>query len=254
MWITNHIEAEFYSTQLHGKILSFNQARLGIDPRPSIPISIMSRSPKLLELVGEIADGVVMGGFSSGASIEYGMKSVNLGLKKAGRDRKNLEICTWVTFTVDRNSSNARDFVMDGLPEKLWPGAKNFLQEAGVQIPVEIERLTSEFEMSKDSIYKCREMLSEYHTFADELVDHFTISGTPEHCIQKTKYVAGTEIDKIFINPVAPRRDNKSCGKLSARYHASGFLKEISANRLPVVFWSSNKEVLDISNWKRIAS
>jgi 5,10-methylenetetrahydromethanopterin reductase len=191
----------------HGKVLSFNKGRLALTPRSKIPISIMSRSPKLLELAGEIADGVVFGGFSSRASIDYAMKSFKAGLAKAGREQSSVDVTTWVTYTVSKDPKLARDFVLDGLTEKLWSGAKSFLYEAGVEIPTEIERLTSEHEMNKDTIAECRRLLLENPAFTDELIDDFTISGTTEDCIRKIRYVSGSGINRIFINPIAPNRE-----------------------------------------------
>jgi len=191
----------------HGKILSFNKGRLSIPPRPNIPISIMSRSPKLLELAGEIADGVVLGGFSSKASIEYATKSFKVGLQKSRRDLKDVDVTTWVSFTVDKDRAAARTFILDGLTEKLWSGAKSFLYEAGIDIPEKINKLTSEFEMSRDSIDECKKLLIENPEFTEELIEHFTICGDPSDCIQKFESVAELGINRIFINPVAPNRD-----------------------------------------------
>lgn len=191
----------------HGQVLSFNRGRLMMSPRPNIPISIMSRSPKLLELAGELADGVVLGGFSSKESIKYAMESFKTGLKRSGRNSKAVEVTTWVTFTVNKDPKVANSYVMDGLTEKLWSGAKSFLYAAGITIPKGIEKLTSEHEMNKDTIDKCKAMLTENPEFTRELIEHFTISGTVEDCIRKIKYISTSGIDKIFVNPIAPNRE-----------------------------------------------
>ena len=61
-----------------------------------IPVSIAASRPKLLQLAGEIADGVIMVTGISKTALEYGLTNIEIGARRAGRRLEDLDIATGV--------------------------------------------------------------------------------------------------------------------------------------------------------------
>src|SRR5688572_31209503 len=59
--------------------------RLGMDPRPDVPILVAGLSPKMLELAGEVADGVVLWLCNPRYIEEVVVPAVTAGRAKAGK-------------------------------------------------------------------------------------------------------------------------------------------------------------------------
>lgn len=78
--------------------------RLSSTPNPDIPIYLATMSPKLLELTGEIADGWLGTSFVPEGSAAY-FTHLDAGLAKAGRERKEIDICEGaeVAFAADED-------------------------------------------------------------------------------------------------------------------------------------------------------
>jgi 5,10-methylenetetrahydromethanopterin reductase len=65
----------------------------GATGRP-IPIYISASGPKMLQLAGEIADGVIMLVGIAKEALEYGLSNVEIGARRAGRGLGDLDIVT----------------------------------------------------------------------------------------------------------------------------------------------------------------
>ncbi len=69
--------------------------QLSYRPRADIPIWIGSRSPLVLELAGEVADGVLMEVLHTPTALDYALGRVAAGAAKAGRGLDALETTCW---------------------------------------------------------------------------------------------------------------------------------------------------------------
>jgi F420-dependent oxidoreductase-like protein len=79
--------------------------RLSMPPNPDIPIYLATLSPKMLELTGEIADGWLGTSFVPEGSHAY-FTHLDAGLAKAGRTRRDLDVCQGaeVSFAPDEDA------------------------------------------------------------------------------------------------------------------------------------------------------
>ena len=68
-----------------------------------VPIYIAATRPKMLQLAGEIADGVIMMVGISKEALEYGFRNVEIGARRAGRRLEELQIATGVYGHVSNN-------------------------------------------------------------------------------------------------------------------------------------------------------
>lgn len=79
--------------------------RLSTEPNPDIPIYLATLSPKMLELTGEIADGWLGTSFVPEGAAAY-FEHLDAGLARAGRARRDLDICQGaeVAFAEDEDA------------------------------------------------------------------------------------------------------------------------------------------------------
>ena len=68
-------------------------------PAPEVPIYLAALNDKMLELAGEIADGVILN-FVTQADVEHAMTRVAAGAAKVGRSLENFETLVFFRATV----------------------------------------------------------------------------------------------------------------------------------------------------------
>ena len=93
--------------EVNGRVFTARGARLGWDTRP-IPIYLAARGPKMLELAGEVADGVITHGLAP-SHIDFVKKQIAVGADRAGRDPADCEICMMFSVEIDDDEDAAID-------------------------------------------------------------------------------------------------------------------------------------------------
>ena len=84
----------------YGEAISVNRASLGdAAPQGKVPIYIAALGPRMLQLAGEIADGVLLS-WTAASYLEQAIKLVRDGAAKAGRDPSEVEISGYLRVAV----------------------------------------------------------------------------------------------------------------------------------------------------------
>ena len=105
-------------------------------------VLVLASGPKLLELAGEVADGVVMLVGLDPASVEAARAHVRAGARRAGRDPASLEEILVVPYAVgpaDEVEAWPRGWFREGQPWLRYPSVSTlrWLQHAGVDLPLD---------------------------------------------------------------------------------------------------------------------
>lgn len=79
-------------TSFAGECLRSHGFRLQALPNPPLPLHLGAMGPKMLQLAGELADGVVLNDFTPPDRLDWALSQVDLGAKRAGRRVEELEI------------------------------------------------------------------------------------------------------------------------------------------------------------------
>lgn len=83
-----------------GKAISVSRASLGnAAPQGKVPIYVAALGPRMLQLAGEMADGVLLS-WSTTTYLEQAIKLVREGAAKAGRDPSEVEISGYIRVAV----------------------------------------------------------------------------------------------------------------------------------------------------------
>lgn len=148
-----------------------------VAPRPDVPIFIGSRGPKVLELAGALADGVIVGNVSSVEGWSYALDHVEGGCRRAGRSLADLELTAWVACAVSEDAGAAIDAVRPMVATSLVT-SRPILGELGIEPPAAFAAVMDRtgWTPSRDAV---RRAAGEVPV---ELVRRFAIAGTPAEC------------------------------------------------------------------------
>lgn len=157
-----------------------------------------SGGPKLLELAGEICDGVHVAPHYTPAVVEYFLDHVRVGAERSGRELHDLDLAVGPIFCCSEDGDAARRtatahvaFYVAWQPQALW---EVLLPEAGVPFS-EVEAVTEAWRSGETK--KAAELIS------PELSAAMSIAGTPAECAEllRTRFVGGP-IDHLVLMAV----------------------------------------------------
>ncbi|UCH37922.1 MAG: LLM class flavin-dependent oxidoreductase, partial [Candidatus Bathyarchaeota archaeon] len=145
--------------------------------------------PKMLQLAGEIADGVILTGASSPKYIqEFAIKHLKTGAERGGRDLRELDVCCNIISSCDNDSMQAKQLTksMVGLCLSAPEYGSLMMRESGLDDTplIPIRRCLAQGDTASMQRY-----------VTDEMVEQFTISGNFEECRQKLREYIQAGVD-----------------------------------------------------------
>ena len=78
-----------------GKVFNVKDGNLGFGGEFNVPIYIAALGPQMLELAGELADGVLLN-WAAPAYLERAMEHLNIGAARAGRDLEEIIVACYI--------------------------------------------------------------------------------------------------------------------------------------------------------------
>ncbi|MBL16071.1 MAG: hypothetical protein CL767_02630 [Chloroflexi bacterium] len=115
-----------------GKQFKLTGASMGAaTPKTKVPIYIAALGPQMLEMVGELADGVLMN-WTAVDYLQEAIGHIKLGAEKAGRDPNEIDIAGYVRVAVGDDVSVSRDSLRYQVARYASnPFYRNFFAETG---------------------------------------------------------------------------------------------------------------------------
>jgi len=180
-----------------GDCVSINGAKLAFKTG-NIPIYLGAQGPKMLELAGEVADGVLINA-SHPKDFEFAVKQIKAGAAKAGRAPKEVDVCAYSCFSVDKKAEKAVNeakivvaFIVAGSPDSV-------LERHG--IPIEAKGGIGAA-IAKGDFGGLMGLVT------SDMTDVFSICGTPEDCadkVEKLKKIGVTQV--VAGSPIGPDKE-----------------------------------------------
>ena len=123
-------ESEIFPTRFHF---------LGVQPRADLPIYIAGLSPKMLELAGEVADGVILWLCNPDYIRDIVVPHVREGRRKAGKSLDGFDIVAAVPTAVTAEVDGARATLRADLaPYFLLPFYRKMIERSGYEADVRL--------------------------------------------------------------------------------------------------------------------
>jgi 5,10-methylenetetrahydromethanopterin reductase len=158
-----------------------------------IPIYVASRGPRMLELAGAAADGVMMGGYATPPGFRWALRQVEAGMARAGRQADDVRRLAWLYTSLDPHAENARAAVRPIVLASMMT-SRDVLGEIGVELPTRLRE-----ELDSRSWKLSRQELVEFSGQLDAtLVTAFSLAGEAGECAERlAELVVGEGIDEV---------------------------------------------------------
>ena len=167
----------------HGEFIHVDGIELDVvhgrrEPR-NVPIMIGATGDQMMEMTGEIADGVVLNYCVAPKYNEKALELLQAGLKKANKTLDDMDRPQLVVCSVDHNHDKAFDYTR-GLLTQYLAQQPHIAKASGVSedIVKEIQSVLG-WPATKEQINKAK------HLVPDKLIEDITASGTPDEARAK---------------------------------------------------------------------
>ncbi|MFP3910330.1 MAG: 5,10-methylenetetrahydromethanopterin reductase [Archaeoglobaceae archaeon] len=182
-----------------GEFFHLNGARLNFNCG-EIPIYIGAQGPKMLKLAAEVGDGVLINA-SNPSDFKEARKSIEEGLRGSN---KKFDIAAYTSMSVDKDREKAREaakivvaFIAAGSPQVIFDRHN-----------IDIEKIEKVKE-ALDRAFKKGEWKQVNKAVDDQLVDVFSISGTPEDAIENIEKLSKQAVTQVVAgSPLGPSKKN----------------------------------------------
>ncbi|MBI3760496.1 MAG: LLM class flavin-dependent oxidoreductase, partial [Chloroflexi bacterium] len=165
--------------------------RLDFPARANLPIFIAATGRKMLALAGEIADGVIVNVGAHEACIEAALAAAGNGAWGVKRSRDTLEILCWLQGCAVSDDRAAALNAVKPSAALVLGNAPGWMLEA-----MEIDEYDAR-EIRK--VYYAEGARAGAELVTDEMVEKFTIAGTPERAVDKIKRLRAQGFDEIIL-------------------------------------------------------
>ena len=161
-----------------------------------VPIYIAASGPKMLELSGRSADGIIVLVGVADEYIAHAKEKIAVGAKAAGRKLDDINLVLWVPCAVS-DSAPAKDAVKAHVARVVAHPLPYVLDPKEQQVLQEIRK-------TYDYYHHMDQQANHAEVIPDWLVDKFAIAGTIAECRTQIERIKKTGIQQIAIIPYSP--------------------------------------------------
>ena len=175
--------------QYKGKTISFGPIKFGwINKKRRIPIYASILGPKMLEMAGETADGIMML-HTPIEYLDYALAQIKKGAEKTGRNFESLDLGVHLEIFMDEDYDKA-----------LLSAKRSYLQLGYfTYLPIIWEKAG----FSTEEIQLIQKDLSNIpQDIIEKIATKFAIVGTPKDCIEKIKKYEAHGIKQLQLTPI----------------------------------------------------
>jgi probable F420-dependent oxidoreductase len=176
-----------------GEVLAIERFDLWFSPlRAEIPIYLAALFPTMLEIAGELAQGVIL----TWPTLETGRRvaaSVAVGARRVGRKPEDVEITSLMPCQVSEDAAEARDRLRPGVAfyAGFFPRYNRLLAEAGFADAIGAVKAAWD-RGDRDGAARL---------VPDELIDAVALAGTPGQCREKIERYRASGIALPIVTP-----------------------------------------------------
>ena len=188
---------------LAGEEVSLESGKIHIKHpcKARVPFYIAASGPKMLELAGRIADGVII---LVGIAPEYlrqAKERIKAGAEAAGRNLKDVDTVLWVPCAVS-DKLPAKDAVKAHVARVVAHPLPFALDEREQKVLDDIRRAYNYYQHME-------QRASQAQVIPDWLVDKFAIAGTVSECRARVREIKKSGINQIAIIPYAVGKEGR---------------------------------------------
>ncbi|MCH7820913.1 MAG: LLM class flavin-dependent oxidoreductase [Proteobacteria bacterium] len=161
-----------------------------------IPIYIAANQPRMLQLCGRVADGVILMGGANEEFTSWQIDLVRKGAEEAGRSMDEIKLHLWAAIAISDDRDQARDDVSH------WVASQAETFSKWKQLPEFLHPYKADFE-SASKAYDRLEHMSQHarhkSAVSPELVDYLAFVGTADECLARILKLEKLGLDGVTL-------------------------------------------------------
>ena len=178
-------------TSVEGRTVRTNGFRLVSPPPKPVPLYLAALMPPMLELAGEIADGVILNMMPVDA-VPRMLEHVRRGAARAGRDAAGLEVVARFQTIVTDDPAGARQAVRHMMGPYFATSVYNrFVAWCG--FPEEAAAIAR--------AWTAKDRAGNLAAVTDEMIDRIAVIGTPEQCRARLRQFVDAGVTTPMVHP-----------------------------------------------------
>jgi len=160
-------------------------------PQPlRVPIYFGSSGSRMLQLAGEVGDGVILNSMATSAHIQHVREMVTRGAEKAGRDPAEITIAASVIYAVSENVTEAAQAAKEDILFYLgYPEINPILEQSGFMEEAETIRRANRAHGKAEALA----------LISQRMLDSMAIYGTAQQCRVTLGELIGAGLDLAII-------------------------------------------------------
>jgi len=162
-----------------------------------VPLYVAASGPKMLELSGRVADGIIVLVGVAGEYIAHAREKIAAGAQAAGRKLSDIRLVLWVPCAVS-DSAPAKNAVKAHV-------ARVVAHPLPYVLDPEEQKVLEEIRKTYDYYHHMDQQANHAEVIPDWLVDKFAIAGTVDQCRAQIERIKKTGIQQIAIIPYSPQ-------------------------------------------------
>lgn len=168
-----------------------------------VPVYLSASGPNMLQLAGEVTDGVAVGIMSSVAFLRDIVRpNAELGAQRAGRDLSQLDFPVAATVSINRDRALARDASRASVCRLFHPIPHPYYD-------LQLRQLGfADFADKAAALMPAGRLEEAMKWVPDEVIDTMTITGTVEDCVARISAYEG-HADQLILARTAQADDRK---------------------------------------------
>jgi 5,10-methylenetetrahydromethanopterin reductase len=183
--------------EFQGEAFALRRARLQFGARKDLPVYVTASGPKMLEMAGQLADGVVYEAGVAPAGVRFALQHIERGREAAGRTAVSVDLACCIFGSVRESRADA---LAECRPAAAWLSTTPYGELAG---------------LTKDQIQRIKDSytaghFSEAHAagtlLSDEVVDRLVLAGPPAYWVERLAELRALGVDHFEIFPVGQDR------------------------------------------------
>ncbi len=176
----------------HGRLFQMSNVSLGaVLPENPVPIYIAALGPRMLELAGEMADGVLLS-WTGGGHLEQSIERVHAGAARAGRDPSTIDVAGYVRVAVVDDVEAAQPALRRQIARYARnPYYRTFFRQCGYAE----EMSTVEQSLERGDIDAVSEAIS------PEMQKELAVIGTAEECRAELEEMRSRGLQQPVVAP-----------------------------------------------------
>lgn len=161
-----------------------------------IPIFVAANQPRILEMCGRVADGVILMGGANQAFTRWQIDHVRRGAEAVGRDFGEIELHLWAAIGMNEDIEQSRDDVSH------WAASQAETFSKWRELPDFMRTYQADYDSAAAAYNRLEHMSSHAahkRTVSSEFIDWVALTGTPEQCLEQIRALGQTGIHGVTL-------------------------------------------------------